>query len=84
MLSRTFKGEQPVVSLSYCRQVESMEGAAVLWLDMLNGVLLGFPKTATAFWKIYVNEHTHHGMHLVSANLYSFLGNRLEVRTKTN
>lgn len=61
-----------------------MQGAAVLWLDMLIGVLLGFHKAATALWKICVNEHTHHGMHLVSANLYSFPGNRLEVGAKPN
>ena len=61
-----------------------MQGVAVLWLDILNGILLGFPKTATAFWKIHVNEHTNRGMYQVSANLYSFLGHKLEVTAKTN
>jgi len=59
-----------------------MRGVTVLWLDMLDGILLGSPKTAMAFWKIH--ERTHHGMYQVSAHLCSFVGNRLEVTAKTN
>lgn len=61
-----------------------MQGVAALWLDMLSGILLGYQKTAMAFWKIHVNEHNHCGMYKVYANLYSFHGNNLEVTAKTN